>query len=92
MGIKDLFYKLFPDPFFVDMEKMLNNQKRAGIKGGLKLLRLRVEIKNDRKFGRLLKKIGFTRKEADALMLSVLKELDPYKEENDGQKKDSPAK
>jgi hypothetical protein len=74
------------------MEKMLNNQKKNGIIGGLKLLRLRVEIRNDRKFARLLKKVGLTRKGADALMLSVLKELDPYKEENDGQKKTGPAK
>jgi hypothetical protein len=92
MGIRDLFYKLFPDPFFSGVEKMLNDQRKTGIKGGLKLLRLRVEISNDRKFGRLLKKIDLTRKEADALMLSVLKELDPYKEENNGQKETRSAR
>jgi hypothetical protein len=92
MGIKDLFYKLLSYPFFPDMEKMLNDRKKTGIKAGLKLLRLRVKIRNDRKFAGLLKKIDFTREDADALMLSVLEELDPYKEENDGQKKASPAK
>jgi hypothetical protein len=88
----ELFFKLFPGPLFFDMEKMLERQKKTGIKGGLNLLRLRIKIRNDRRFERLLKKFSFTREEADNLMLSVLEKLDPYKEENNGKKKNSPAK
>jgi hypothetical protein len=93
MGIfKGLFGKLFSDPFFEGLDDILKNRNKNLTKAGINVIRMRIKIRDDRKFGRLLKQFDLTHKEADSLMLFALDEINPYKEENNGQKKDCTTK